>query len=60
MSTKANNTSGRRNSRVSAIVTYFSFNIPFVLSTFSEDRGVIRTVKFLSEGRTLHNCPREI
>ena len=54
-----NNVLGHSNSRVSDTVIHFSSNIPFVLSTSSEDRGTIRVVKFLSEGKTLYNCLRE-
>ena len=60
MRAKANNASGHWSSRVSASVTNFTFNILFILSTLSEERRVIRKVKFLSEGKTLHNCPREM
>ena len=47
MRAKADNLLSHRGSRMSAMVTNFSFNIPFVISTFSEDRRVIRKMKFL-------------
>ena len=53
------NVLGHSSSRVSDTVIHFSSNIPFVLSTSSEDRGTIRAAKFLSEGKTLYNCLRE-
>ena len=45
------NVLGHSSSRVPDTVIHFSSNIPFVLSTSSEDRGTIRVAKFLSEGK---------
>ena len=54
-----NNVLGHSSSRVSDTVIHLSSNIPFVLSTSSEDRRTIRVVKFLSEGKALCNYLRE-
>ena len=55
---RINNVLGHSSSRVSDTVVHFSSNIPFVISTSSEDRGTVREVKFLSEGKSLYNCLR--